>query len=409
MPISDEPSPAITLSNQQARRFLLAHHNLWPPRRLKGKEGILSLFDRLGCIQFDPINVVGRNPELVLQSRVANYRPSWLESLLYEDRRLIDGLDKVASIYKAEDWPFFARYRSAVQKYHAEHSKDTMTLGSQLLEAIRERGPSSSLDFKSDVKTDWAWGPTSRSRAALELLYAWGKLGVHHKVNTRRVFDIIERLLPTDILIQEDPNTTIENYHDWHVLRRIGGKGLASLSAGEQWLGIRRLKAPQLRASVKRLEEQGAIIPVAVEGVENHTFYMRASDVDTLDSVRGKRGPKARAAFIAPLDNLMWNRKLIQGLFDFSYIWEVYKPPAQREYGYYVLPVLYGDRFIARVDPRFDKKTRVFTINNWWWEEGITPDDAMLEAIVKCVEAFGRYLDASEIIINPEADLPIRL
>jgi uncharacterized protein YcaQ len=388
---------------------MLAHQNLWPPRRLRGKEGILSLFDRLGCIQFDTINIVGRNADLVLQSRVANYKSTLLESLLYDDQKLIDGWDKVASIYRVEDWPCFARQRAAMPVYHAEQSKDAMAIGPQLLDAIRERGPLSSLDFKDDKKTDWFWAPTSLSRAGLELLYAWGKLGVHHRVNTRRIFDLIERLLPAEILAQEDPYQTDEAYQDWHVLRRIGSKGLVTLTSGEHWNGIRGVKAPQRRAIVKRLAEQGKVIPLSVEGLEGQTLFMRTSDLETLDAIKGKRAPKAQVAFIAPLDNLMWNRKLVQSLFGFSYVWEVYKPKAQREFGYYVLPVLYGDRFIARVDPAFDKKTKVFNINNWWWEEGITPDTSMLTAIAACVNEFGRYLDASEIKVNPEANLPIPL
>ncbi|MHA2428515.1 MAG: DNA glycosylase AlkZ-like family protein, partial [Candidatus Hermodarchaeia archaeon] len=124
-------------------------------------------------------------------------------------------------------------------------------------------------------------------------------------------------------------------------------KGLVTLTSGEHWNGIRGVKAPQRRAIVKRLAEQGKVIPVSAEGLEGQTFFMRESDLVTLNSIKGKRAPKAQAALIAPLDNLMWNRKLVQSLFGFSYVWEVYKPKAQREFGYYVLPVLYGDRFIA--------------------------------------------------------------
>lgn len=403
------PTPSLALTNQEARRFMLSRLHLWPPRKLRGKKGILSIFDRWGCIQYDTINIVGRNADLVLQSRIDRYRPSMLNRLLYEDRALIDGFDKVASIYKTSDWPYFARQRAAMPVFHEERSKDAMELAPKLLKAIRERGPSSSLDFKDDNKTEWFWAPTSLSRASLEILYAWGKLGVHHKVNTRRVFDLIERLLPADILAQKDPNKTLKDYHDWHVLRRIGSAALVSLNAGEHWLGIRDAKAPERRAAIQRLVDKGEVIPVAVEGLDKQTLYMRTSDKPTLDSVQQTRAPKAQAAFIAPLDNLMWNRKLIDWLFDFSYVWEVYKPKAQRQYGYYVLPVLYGDKFIARVDPGFDKKTKVLTINGWWWEDSIKPSQAMLNAIARCILEFGRYLEAVEININPALDLAIEV
>lgn len=409
MPTNDLPAPALTLSNQEARRFMLAHHHLWPPRKFKGKEGILALFDRLGCIQYDTINIVGRNADLVLQSRVAKYRPDLLEELLYQERKLIDGWDKVSSIYRTEDWPYFERQRATMPVYHAERSKDAMDIAPQLLEAIRERGPLSSIDFKDDTKTDWFWAPTSLSRASLEILYAWGKLGVHHKVNTRRIFDLIERLIPAEILAQEDPNQTDQDYHDWHVLRRIGSQGLTAHSSGEHWLGIRGVKTPQRIAALRRLVEQEKIIPVSVEGIDNQILFIRVADLDTLNAIKDKRAPKAQAAFIAPLDNLIWNRKLTKSLFNFSYTWEVYKPKDQREYGYYILPVLYGDRFIGRVDPAFDKKTRVLTITSWWWEEDVVPNDAILNAVTRCVKEFGQYLDASKIEIKPASGLSIQL
>ena len=104
-----------------------------------------------------------------------------------------------------------------------------------------------------------------------------------------------------------------------------------------------------------------------------------------------------KAAFIAPLDNLLWDRKNIQRLFDFSYMWEVYKPEKQREYGYYVLPVLYVDRFIGRFDPAFDKKTGRLTIKDWWWEEGVEVDQDMANALRNCMDDFLVYLDAGEM------------
>ena len=103
------------ISLQTARRFIFAHQHLYPPRQLTGKDGVQAFIRHVNCIQFDPINVVGRNPDLVLQSRVKDYRPEMLDELLYEDRRLLDGWDKMASIYPVEDWPYFARQRARME------------------------------------------------------------------------------------------------------------------------------------------------------------------------------------------------------------------------------------------------------------------------------------------------------
>ena len=106
----------------------------------------------------------------------------------------------------------------------------------------------------------------------------------------------------------------------------------------------------------------------------------------------------------------MWDRSLLRWVYDFDYVWEVYKPAAQRKYGYYVLPVLYGDRFVARFDPAFDKKTRKLTISNWWWEEGVQPDEAMQAAIAASFGGFMGYLDASSIQLGEEVarEKPLR-
>lgn len=395
------PAPTRTISKNHARRFLLAHHRLWPPRKLRGKEGLLEYIRHVGSIQYDPINVVGRNPDLVLQSRVANYRPTLLEELLYHERKLIDGFDKMAAIHLTEDRPYFARHRAKMQTWHGKDDSPAWQATSLVRAAIQQRGPLSSIDIKHDVKLDWSWGVETRLvRAAMEILAAMGELGVHHKVGTRRVFDLAERLLPPELVAAPDPNQTEEAYQDWHVLRRLGGLGLAVSRTSEFWYGIVGVKTAQRNASLKRLVEQGEALALTVEGVEKHTLFMRRADLPALEAVQRGRQPKRQAAFIAPLDNLIWDRQLIGQVFDFDYIWEVYKPKAQRKYGYYVLPVLYGDRFVARFLPAFDKQTRALSITGWWWESGVAPDDAMQAALQRSMRQFMNYLDVAKISLG---------
>lgn len=393
------PSPTMTLEKAHARRFLLAHQRLLPPQRLEGKDGILDLIRHLGCIQFDPIDIVGRNPDLVLQSRVAGYRPSLLDDLLYQERRLLDGWDKMSAIYLTEDWPRFARHRALMVRQHGDPEKPTMKIAPFVLDAIRERGPLSSRDLEHGEKVDWFWRETRVARASLEVLSAMGVLRTHHRVRSIRYFDLVERLLPPEVLAAPDPNPKDEAYQDWHVVRRIGGLGLApATGAPEYWGAILGVKGTEARARVlSRLADQGKVIPIAVEGVAKRPFFVRASDVPALEAAGDGLVSSAEASFLAPLDNLAWDRDLLRQVFDFDYCWEVYKPAGKRRYGYYVLPVLYGDRFVARVEPVSDKKARVLAIQGWWWEEGVRPDAAMKEALVACVRDFAHYLDAAEV------------
>jgi len=397
------PSPTMTLSKAQARRFLLAHHALWPPRQIQDKDGILDFFRRVGCIQFDPIDIVGRNPDLVLHARVASCDHGLLNELLYADRLLWDGWDKVASIYLITDWPYFARRRAVMRHHHAEAKRSKPGFGAapDVLQVVRQRGPTCSLDLKDleeDDTISWSWGHRARlGSAALDILYDTGELGVHHRVANRRVFDLTERLLPAELLETPDPNETDEDYQNWHMLRRVGSYGLAYAGIGHYWQGILGADSAVRHATLTRLVGQGDAVAVALEDVPKRVFFVRTADLPTLDAVQDQDSPQPQAAFIAPLDNLIWNRILIGLIFGFDYTWEVYTPAAKRKYAHYVLPVLYGDRFVARFEPAFDKKTREFTIANWWWEVGVRPDDAMRAALADCLSEFARYLDADQV------------
>jgi hypothetical protein len=259
----------------------------------------------------------------------------------------------------------------------------------------------SSLDLKHEGSLLGFWGREIRiGNAALEMLYAAGELVVHSRSGTRRYFDLAERALPADVLAAPDPHETDEDYQNWHVLRRVGGLGLANPGAAEYWLGIFGLNGDARRAALARLAERGDLLSVAVEGANSRPLFMRAADLATLEAVQNDPLPEPRAAIIGALDNLMWDRNLLRWVFDFDYVWEVYKPLAQRTYGYYVLPVLYGDRFVARFQPEFDRKTRTMTIANWWWEEGVQPDGAMESALAACFREFARYLPAASVALG---------
>lgn len=396
--MSQLPPPEITISKTDARRFLLAHHNLWPPRQLKGKEGVFSYIHHVDSIQFDPINIVGRNPDLVLQSRVTDYSPTYLDQLLYEERTLIDGWDKMACIYATTDWPKFS-YRRKFLREHPDPRKPPDTILNETLDHIQQRGPLSSLDFKEYDKVDWHWGPTKAVRAAMEYLYGRGYLGVHHRINNRRYFDLIENLLPDDLLSAPDPFTSSKAYREWHVLRRVGSLGLVQTNTSEYWGGILGVKSKERRETLTSLVDQGKVTPIAIDEDAKNTFFIRTADLPTLERIQEKKSENFGAAFIAPLDNMMWNRGLIERIFGFRYRWEVYKPKTQREYGYYVLPVLYGDRFVARLDPAFDKKKRILTLQNWWWESNLELDKSMQTALAECLRTFSKYLNANRIIL----------
>jgi uncharacterized protein YcaQ len=237
-------------------------------------------------------------------------------------------------------------------------------------------------------------------------MYWWGELIVHHKVNTRKVYDFARRHIAEELLSAPDPNPTEEQYHDWYVKRRIGCIGLLWNRAGDAWLGMRvrqgsAFKSAQRKAALARLVARGEVLEARVEGIR-WPCYLRSADRPTLEQALDRPEPSPRAAILAPLDNLMWDRRYLQELFGFEYLWEVYKPVAERRWGYYVLPILYGDRFIARFEPGRDKTSDALTIQNWWWEPGVQPTDETHAALRDCFARFLRFLGRESVQIDEE-------
>lgn len=393
---------ALTITKQHARNFLLAYHGLSGKQVFDGKQGILNYISRVGCIQFDPLNIVGHNHELVLQSRIRGFKPYMLQELLYKERKLIDGWDKNMSIYCTEDWPYFSRIREKAKKRLGSSERPINKVLPQIRKEIEERGPVSSKDLDYSETVNWSWAPTSISRAALESMYFWGELIIHHKAYTRRIYDYARHHIPEELLFAPDPNLTDNQYFTWYVLRRTGGIGMLWNKAGDAWLGIDGLKSKERNEAFKQLLEDDKIIQVMVEGMKQPLF-IRSEDKLLLDKALTGKPPAKHAAILAPLDNLLWDRKLIKELFNYDYRWEVYKPASERSYGYYVLPVLYGDKFIARFEPGWDKKTGTMIIKNWWWEPGVKPGKKLEEELSKCFKHFAEYLDAEIIRADENA------
>lgn len=392
------------ITKKEASRFILNHQKLMPPRGLKGKNGIMEFINLVGAIQFDPLDVAGYNSNLVLQSRIKNYKISMLYELMYEDRKLIDGWDKNMCIFSTEDWPYFKRYREEWFERFSNRDVEIDRILEFIRKDIREKGPLSSKDLEFDTKVDWAWAPTRASRAALESMYFWGELIVHHKLGTRRFYDFTDKYIEKEILEKADPNKNLKEYFKWAIKRRIGAIGLLWNKPSDAWLGIHWMKSNDRKLAFQELIDSGEVLPIEVEDIE-HTLYLRKDDIEVFQNTLSSSKVPSKASFIAPLDNLMWDRKLIKEIFDFHYTWEVYKPKEIREYGYYVLPVLYKDKFIARFEPRYNKKIKTLEIINWWWEENITLTKAMENALVECFSEFMEYLGAEYIEVNGIDDL----
>lgn len=390
-----------TITASQAKGFLLRYQYLDNAKHLRGDEGIIEYIKRVGCIQFDPLNIVGRNADLVLQSRIKGYKATDLESLLYDKRTLIDGWDKMMSIYLTEDWPNFCRVREAMKRQIQEtltyrNSMEAIDLVPDILKLIEEKGPLQAKDVNMGTKKAQLWGHKKMSSATLDYMYHIGMIGVASKKNTQKRYDLIERLIPKEILDRDDPFENDEEFDTWYIKRRMASIGLLWAKSGGGWLGYHLSDIPRRKALIKRMEQSGQIIPVHVDTLKE-PLYLRQEDLDMFDDFLSESGMiSEQVRILAPLDNLLWDRDLIEKLFGFKYTWEVYVPEVKRKYGYYVLPVLYKQRFIGRFEPDLYKPGEILKIKRWWWEENIEQTAKIRDAIRDELRGFCEYLGASD-------------
>ncbi len=366
----------VTIS--QARQFILLKQGLLGEYRFTGKAGAYQYVRQAGCIQYDPVDVCGKNAELTLQSRVKGFSKQMLNDLLYRDRLLVDYSDKELSIWPSEDWPYFSGYRER-SIAHGQSFAGIPALEKEAVEYIRSHGPVSSdtlpiegtIYWHSSMHWSGHWHRESQAaRSVLEQLYTDGVLLIHHKTGSRKYYDLADKYLPAGLLTAPNPCPYEASLLAWRVQRRIGAVGLLWNRRSDAWLGI-PMTAEQRDAAFERLENSGGVAPVRVDGLR-FPLYLLTADLPLLESVlSGSQSPKARLEFLAPLDPMLWDRKLIEALWNYQYSWEIYTPVPKRKYGYYVLPMLYGDRFIGRVEPKADRAAGTLSIRNLWLEPGV--------------------------------------
>ena len=377
------------ISKSQAQKFILMKQGLYGPYKFTGKAGIMDYIRQAGCIQFDPIDICGKNHELVLQSRVEGFRKKQLYELLYDDRTLVDLFDKNMAITRVEDWPYLDHFREHHQ--NGGRGKDEIDrIAVDILNHIEKNGPVCSADIQYNEKVNWYWAPTTLSRAALDTLYYRGDLVIHHKKNTRKYYDLARKHIPTHILGMPNPNDSPESRYTWHLLRRINSIGLLWNRASDAWLGISGFKTKQRNAAFSQLLSDAVIKEIAVDGI-NFPLYAPAEDEILLNEIIHTENKSRRTEFIAPLDNMMWDRRLIKELFGFDYKWEIYTPTKDRKFGYYVIPLLYSGRLAGRIELKKDPINGKMNIANLWLEPGTRETKKLHNSINRRLKIFNHF------------------
>jgi uncharacterized protein YcaQ len=380
-------------TREAARRFLVARHFLAPARSLQGGgSGVLEIMSKLGSIQFDPLAIAGRNHDLMLHARVADYDPAWCD-VLYERREIFEAYNKGLSFVPTAEFPWF---RGPPSRHAARILAENADVAERTLERIRAEGPLSTLDFERErgTTTDWFGVPTNTVRAVLEAYVVTGLLGLARRDGNRRYYDLLERLLPADLIARKLPpreqlrHKLLSRYRA-HGLLGIGGggdifNGLGAAKPDPRWPG-----SPGRTALREELVERGELVPVEVEGVSGKRFVLQ----EELSELAAPAEPPPSVALLPPFDPLVWDRRLLGSLFGFDYVWELFTPPAKRRWGWYVLPIVFGDRFVGRIEPRIDRAQSRVDVVGLWWEDGFVPTraDGFVEAMRDALRAYLRF------------------
>ena len=370
------------VSRVAARRFVLGRQGLWPGRRWSGKEGTAQALRAIECVQMDPLNVVARSHDLALWGRVVDYSPDDLSALLYEDREFFDYGGNLR-IYPMSELPYWrvTMRRRAQETRRADYAQENRALLTELRAELRARGPLGNRDFTGRRRVvSYRGGKDS----AVGLYHLWitGEVMVHRRVGFERVYDLREHVVPAS----GDRTATVEEAERFFARKAFAYLGLCNARGWARTLSFfsgRKLDPGEARRRLDELVTDGEVVQIAIEG-EKQPCLLPAPDAAPLAAVQGGLVPEEwrplatttldEAVFLAPLDTVV-ARGRAQALFDFEYLWEVYKPAAQRRWGYYTLPILYGDRLVARLDPWFERASATLVVKGFWIDEERLEDD----------------------------------
>lgn len=384
-------------TKQQARDFFVNYQMI----NTSSLFSIRDVFQRVKTIQMDPLNVVGTNPELVCQARIKDFKKMDLQNALYQERFLVDGWEKQMSIYETKYFPYFhlVRENRSAGALHGALSwlkLDASPYIDEVYEIVKQEGPIFSSKIKLGETKKHRWGHTKPSTVAIDYLWHKGVLGIAERKNTQKKYDLIERLHPT--LSTEPYFLNQEDFIEWYLYRRIQTVGLVYSKSTVHFDGL-YIREKDIRMKyLDILLQKNLIQQVSVEGIKD-IFYVPTKALkienELLETI----------TFVAPLDNLTWDREILRQLFDFDYIWEVYTPVSKRQYGYYVLPILRGSQFIGRIEFEKQRGTDPLIIQSIQYEKHIKNTKKLSIEMNRALNKFMKYLGSKEVINNSEVSL----
>lgn len=393
----------LEISALTARRYVMGRQGLWPGRRWRGLEGAGTAMRAMEDLQLDPLVVVARAHDLALHSRVIDYKIDDWSTLAYERREFFEWGGWLA-VRPMEELPYFRvlMRREREQNHWIDVEHEHADAIDEMRTVLRERGEVSNRSFKMRDRTRID-NYRGRKDSALALHYLWrvGEVMVTRRERFERVYALTEAVAPASALREVDAAEADEAL----LMKRIAADGLTRFS-GIKSLLKRQYSVAELAASPARRLADGTLMEVRVEGWKASHVAL-GSDAGVLADLEAGRVPatwtpsetttEEEATFLSPLDPVS-ARGRAKPLFGFDYVWEVYKPASLRTFGYYTMPILWGDRLVGRFDPKLDRATGTLVINGLWLEDpALARDAAFADALAAGMTRFVGLLGAKHL------------
>lgn len=375
------------ISVTDARYLALSSQMLIGTSGFESKKDLLAIITRLGYIQIDTISIVERAHKHVLWSRLPAYRNEMLDELIDKDKKVFEFWDHAAAYMPMKHFRFTLPRKEMYAKKYKDWERKNKKLLNLIIERITAEGPLQSRDFEETKKRGlwWDWKP---AKEGLEYLFHTGRLVAKARKSFQKVYDIPERFLPRNA---ELTSPGYEELSEHLIMKSINANGLSS---EKELTYLRHHNKEATKNTLNRLLEEKKIISVNIKETESEKYYSTKKILNSISSLPAV----SEVHILSPFDNTVIQRKRLQNLFRFDYQIECYVPAHKRKYGYFCLPVLYGDRFAGRIDAKADRKSGKFIIISEFWENGFEPDFDFAEKYKLKLKELAEFAGCSEFI-----------
>jgi len=365
---------------------------------------IYDTLERMGCVQIDTLQMVRRSQYLALWSRLGSYDPAVLDGLVYrEPRRLFEGWLHAACIIPLTEYryqlPRMRRSRERPSRWSQQRlSQPGMAdMLAHVVARIRQEGALRAADFEYQGPKRNSWWDWKPAKTALEYRFAWGDLMIAGRVNFQRLYDLRERVLPDWVDTVEPTRAEMVR----HLL--ISATRVFGICAPNQAADFsHEVQRGEARAAVEALIAAGVLVQVRARLSDGdiQTLMVHRESLPLLQQAADGALAAGRTTFLSPFDNLFWPQGRDEQLWGFRQLLEAYKPAAQREWGYFCLPILHRDRLVGRFDPKLERRDGILRLKTLYLEPGVEPDEPLVQGMAAAMRDFLAFHEARELVIE---------